>query len=92
MPGIISRIGSSDSAVVEESTRDSKFKGLNPATPINRREIIVKRYQINYTQKLPSIISMMASDTDTVVKQKSYEYKFIGIHLVPTGTGRKKIV
>jgi hypothetical protein len=46
MPGIISRIGSSGSAVVEESTRDSKFKGLNPATLINSREIIVKRYQL----------------------------------------------
>jgi len=68
MPGIISKIGSSDRAVAIESTRDSKFKGLNPATTINRREIIVKRYQINYTQKLPRIISMKARGSNTVVK------------------------
>ncbi len=60
-------IGSSDIGVVEDSTRDSKFKGLNPATLINRREIIVKRYQLNYTQNLPSIISMIASGSNTVV-------------------------
>jgi hypothetical protein len=68
MPGIISKIGSSDRAVAIESTRDSKFKGLNPTTT-NRREIIVKRYKIKYTQKLKSIISMIASGSNTVVRQ-----------------------
>jgi hypothetical protein len=35
---------------------------------------------------------MMASGSNTVVKQKKDGYKFIGPNLGTTGTGRKKIV